>query len=461
MTMKTARLETIELPDFGMPSSMPVLPDELYASRTERARARAAERGYDSLVVYADREHSANLAYLTGFDPRFEEAVLILGSAGEPLALVGNECQGLARAAPLPMRVELFQDLSLPGQPRDRSRPLAEILASEGIAPGARVGVAGWKPFADRSWLEVPAYLADALRAAVGPGGLVENANDLFVDASSGLRAVNEVEQLAAFEYAACQTSEGVKRLLHGLRPGMTEHEAARLFGWSGDPLSCHFMLSSGVRASMGMLSPSDRVIERGDRFTTAFGIWGALDCRAGFVVEDAAELPAGIADYVERLVAPYFLAIAEWLEALHVGQTGGALQAIVDRHLGDPFFGIFLNPGHLLGLDEWVNSPIARGSTIELRSGMALQVDVIPATGTDYFTTNIEGGLAIADAALRDDIEARFPEAWGRIQARRRFMREALGIDLHPDVLPFSNLPAFLPPFLLRPDRAMTVRLS
>jgi hypothetical protein len=36
--------------------------------------------------------------------------------------------------------------------------------------------------------------------------------------------------------------------------------------------------------------------------------------------------------------------------------------------------------------------------------------------------------------------------------------MAEALGIPLHPDVLPFSNLPAFLPPFLLRPDRAMTL---
>ena len=36
--------------------------------------------------------------------------------------------------------------------------------------------------------------------------------------------------------------------------------------------------------------------------------------------------------------------------------------------------------------------------------------------------------------------------------------MREALGIDLHPDVLPFSNMPALLPPFLLRSDRAMTL---
>jgi hypothetical protein len=35
--------------------------------------------------------------------------------------------------------------------------------------------------------------------------------------------------------------------------------------------------------------------------------------------------------------------------------------------------------------------------------------------------------------------------------------MADALGIELHPDVLPFSNLPAYLPPFLLGPDRAMT----
>jgi hypothetical protein len=36
--------------------------------------------------------------------------------------------------------------------------------------------------------------------------------------------------------------------------------------------------------------------------------------------------------------------------------------------------------------------------------------------------------------------------------------MNGALGISLHADVLPFSNLAAHLPPFLLRPDRAMTL---
>ena len=168
---------------------------------------------------------------------------------------------------------------------------------------------------------------------------------------------------------------------------------------------------------------------------------------------------PTPIGDYVERLVGPYFEAVAEWYGALRIGQTGGALQEIIDRRLGDPFFGIFLNPGHQIHLDEWVNSPIAPGSTIELRSGMALQVDIIPATGTDHFTTNIEDGIALADDGLRaTPSQPRYPAAWARIQARRRFMDEALGIALHPDVLPFSNIPAYLPPFLLRPDHAMTL---
>jgi len=251
---------------------------------------------------------------------------------------------------------------------------------------------------------------------------------------------------------------QGVRTLLNELKPGMTEHEAVRLLGWNGWPLSCHLMLTAGPRARFGLLSPSDRVVGRGDPFTTAFGIWGALTCRAGFVVEGADELPETIRDYVERLVSPYFAAIAAWYGALHIGQTGGALQAIVDEHLGDPFFGIFLNPGHQLHLDEWVNSPISPGSTVELRSGMCLQVDVIPATGTDYFTTNIEDGVALADASLRAAFAERFPAAWERIIRRREFMAASLGIELHPDVLPLSNLPAVLAPFLLRPDRAMAM---
>ncbi len=455
--MTGAQLADVVLPEFSPPDEAPDLPRSVYRDRLDRFRMRGEEQGFDHLIVYADREHAANLAYLTGFDPRFEEAMLIVGDESEPVILVGNECYAMAGAAPVEMRRSLFQDFSLPGQPRDRSRPLTDILTDEGIREGDRVGLIGWKDYADPRMMEVPAFVVDELRR-ITHGGSVRNAAHLLIGAADGLRVINEVEQLAVFEHAACRTSQGVRRLLHELRPGIRESDAVALLGWNGMPLSCHLMLSSGERASLGLLSPSERCIERGDPFTVAFGVWGALNCRAGFVVEDAGEL-GDVEDYVERLVGPYFEAVAEWYGALHVGQTGGALAEIIARRLGDPFFGISLNPGHQIHLDEWVNSPIARGSDIELRSGMALQVDIIPATGTPYFTTNIEDGVALADETLRAEFAAKYPAAWDRIQVRRRFMDETLGIDLHPDVLPFSNIPAWLPPFLLRPDRAMTLR--
>ena len=456
--LPTARLSEIALPDFGMPAVEPTLPPSIFVERLERLRAAMDARGYGHVVVWGDREHSANIAYLTGFDPRFEETVLIVGTSGDPALLLGNECYGVGENAPLPVRPVRFQDLSLPGQSRDRSQPLPEIIGDEGIGPGSRVGVIGWKTYSNRATTDAPAYLIDELRLATGASGLVENATDILINAADGLRVVNEVEQLAAFEWAACQTSHGVRNVLVGLQPGMSEREAVRLLEWNGAPLSCHLMLTAGPRARYGLLSPGDRRIERGDPFTVAFGIWGALNCRAGFVVEDASELPDGAADYVDRLVAPYFEAVAEWYGALRIGQVGGELQAIVDRHLGDDFFGISLNPGHQLHLDEWVNSPVFPDSTVELRSGMALQCDIIPATGTSYFTTNIEDGVALADEALRSAFADRYPDAWARVQARRRFMIDTLGIDLHPDVLPFSNLAAHLSPFLLRPDQAMSI---
>lgn len=57
-----------------------------------------------------------------------------------------------------------------------------------------------------------------------------------------------------------------------------------------------------------------------------------------------------------------------------------------------------------------------------------------------------------------RETFRTQYPAAWERIQARRRFMEDPLGIALHPAVLPFSNIPAYLASFLLRAERAMTV---
>jgi Xaa-Pro aminopeptidase len=463
--MAKARLAEIRLPGFGVSAEQPQIAAETYRDRLSLLRRRVAAAGLDALVIYADREHCANLAWLTGFDPRFEEALLVLAPRRAPVLLTGPENQAMASAAPLATDVRLYRPFGLMGQERAGTPPLADLLAGAGIARGLTVGVAGWKYFGPlesrdpRSWLEIPSFIADTLRKLAGRSGRVVNAGAILMDPGRGLRATTCIDELARFEFAACHVSEGVKRVVLGARPGMTEFEAARFLQPIGLPLSCHAMFSSGERAWQGLPGPSSKKMARGEAVTTAYGVQGALSCRNGWLAEGPDDLPPDVRDYVERLVAPYFEAVAAWLSALAIGVSGGDLYEAVMARLGDPFFGVSLNPGHLIHVDEWMHSPIAKGSRVKMRSGMALQVDVIPATGGPWFTTNMEDGVALLDERGRAALAEKYPAAWSRISDRRAFMAEALGIVLKPEVLPFSNLASYLPPFWLSPGLAMTLR--
>jgi len=464
MPVRSVSLKSMTLPEFGEPTVQPKLPLGLYQQRIEALLALGKAAGIDAFAVYGDREHAANVAFLSGYDPRFEETLLVILPGRTPSLLIGNEGWGYAEIVGGPYERVLYQTFSLPAQPRDRSPALADILADCGLKSGQTIGAIGWKPFGEgdhgfgAAALDLPSFVADTLRGIAGASGKVVNAANLLMNPADGLRTINTVDQLAAFEFAATFTSQGVRNVVEKVEPGMTELQAARLIGMNGLPHSAHPMLTSGKRAFYGLPSPSLDVIERGNPITCAYGVHGALNCRAGFLVESAAELPEAIRDYVEKLAAPYFSAVVDWYETIGIGVSGGALWKAVHDRIGDPFFGVGLNPGHLIHLDEWMHSPVFAGSTIPMRSGMAMQVDVIPATGTPYYTINIEDGIALGDEALREEFAARYPEAWRCIAARRAFMIETLGIRIKPEVLPFSNLAAFLPPFWLARGQAFAV---
>ena len=457
-------LSKVALPDFGAPTQQPLLSPEIHKLRIEKLRKLMVSNKMDAVVIYGDREHSANIAYLCGYDPRFEESILIVGKEGIPALLVGNEGWGYCELAPLPVKRILFQTLSLLGQDRSKSKSLEMIFTEEGISKDFQIGVAGWKYFSTEEFtnpntqFEVPSYIIDVLRKIAGYGH-VTNVNSYFMNPENGLRIINEAEQLVQFEFASCFTSTALKNVLFGMKPGMTELEAATLMNTNGMPLGAHTMLSSGFRATYGLPSPSMNKLKVGDRFTMAYSLMGALNARAGWLVHDETELSDGIRDYLQKLAIPYFRAIVKWYEHIGIGVAGGELYNIIHKEIGDPFFGVGLNPGHYIHLDEWVHSPIFKGSTIKLKSGMALQVDVIPATGSDYHTINIEDGIILADQLLRTELEQKFPEAWKRIQARRKFMRDVIGIELKQEVLPLSNIPAYLPPYMLSPDCVLIVK--
>jgi hypothetical protein len=238
--------------------------------------------------------------------------------------------------------------------------------------------------------------------------------------------------------------------------PGVSEREAYSAVGWAGEPLSYHPVFASGEDVAVGLRSPSSRRLELGDAAVTALGLWGGNCARGGVIAASTADLTSASAGYLERLIVPYWRAVAAWYESLGVGVPGAEVSDAVTGLLAGEEFEPSLNPGHLVHYEEWMDTPIRAGSQDPIASGMVLQCDIIPTGIRVGWTTNCEDTVAIADASLRAEIEARHPELWSRIRARQDYVRNELGVSLRDEVLPLSCTNAYLRPFWLAPTLAV-----
>jgi hypothetical protein len=449
-------LRTVEIPEFGIPHVRPQIPAEVYSARADAAYQRA---GATWLVVYADREHLANMAFLSGFEPRFEEALLILGPENRRIVVVGNESISYVPVAGLPgLEVVLCQTFSLMGQTRAEKPNLVNVLTEIALFKGDTIALVGWKYLGPDEWtgalptFQAPAFIVDTLRAVAGDPAAVSDATSVLMHPQDGLRSVVDVHQLAAIEWGAARSSAAVWRIVSGTRAGDDEFLAASRMGYAGEELSCHVMLASASPSSpvIGLRSPNGRRIVRGDGITTAVGYWGGLSSRAGLLAEHDEGFLA--------IAKAYFRGLVAWYGAVDIGVSGGEIFDRTVDTLREGGLDSALNPGHLIGHDEWSHTPMRPGSKETIRSGMPLQVDIIPTPMPDNWALNNEDSVIIADEALRGELETLYPELHARITARRAFMRDQLGVDLKPAILPTSNIPLCLPPFWLASDKLLTL---
>ena len=456
MMIKEVRIDN--LPALAPIKHIPRITKDDYEKRIGSLLRLMSERDFTHLVVYGDREHFSNLHFLTGYDPRFEESVLILGKDQEPVLLVGNEGFDYSRITPLKIKRELFQTFSLPGQPRNKSKSLDEILKSAGIMNKGKVGLIGWKYFTPietgtpSQWIDLPHYLVAAVQS-IAVEGQVENATDLMIHPGYGLRVRLDAKELVLQEVASARMAAKVADVIRGLRPGISEAEAAANLLLGGEPLCMHPIVSFGAEnVLLGLASPSrDRRLENGDVMTIGAGYWRSLTARTGLYVQGRKGIPASLDGIVQKFYMPYFRALATWYESLSIGASGGNIFAEFKSAFGGDLakYGVGLNPGHLIHTDEWTNSIFFEGSPHLLSSGMAVQCDIIAFPGPPYVGVHVEDGLIVADTSLRAEIQEIAPDCWGRICVRRRFMRDVLGLNLAEEILPVSDLQAMLFPYL------------
>jgi Xaa-Pro aminopeptidase len=455
------RLQRLDWPDNGSPDLPPRFSLAEAEARLAAVRAATTAAGYAALVIYGDREHAANLHWLTGFDPRFEEAVMVV-TEGDALLIAGNECLAYTVISPLVqagmVRTGLCASLSLPSQPRG-SRRLWEWLDAM-IPAGSKVGAVGWKwygadelpPGADPLLaLDIPAFLADPLRQRAG---CVENATALFMHPGHGLRARSTVDDVARLEFSNHMAASALKRMVFSFQEGMTDFAAVEAARIGGLPLGCHVTFAMGE--TPGLSGPIGDRIVKGKPAGFNIAHWGSNICRAGWMARGPEDLPASADGYLEEFVFPYTRAMSAWCALMRPGVTGGTVWAMIDDRLPERF-GITLNPGHLIGLDEWMSSPIMPGSEIALASGMAMQMDVIPAH-PEWGSTRMEDGYVIADAALREELARAHPNVARRCAARAEFMRRVIGMEVPDSLLPLADTCGIIAPWLLDPAQVVVL---
>lgn len=220
---------------------------------------------------------------------------------------------------------------------------------------------------------------------------------------------------------------------------------------YAGEPLTCYVMYTSGKGPIFGLQSPSSKIVERGDGIFSAIGYRGGLSARGGLADDDNAA-------FLTEWAIPYYRGIAAWYKTAAIGVTGGKVYEHVIEELQKGGLRPALNPGHSIAADEWVHSFFSPGNEMRVASGMAIQCDIIPAPMKDGIVLNCEDSVIFADEALRNELKTKYPEVWGRMEAKQKFMREELGLPIGDDMLPISTAPAYYTPLFLSPNRALTL---
>ena len=451
---------SIHVPQVEIEATPVILRDETMQLRKAKTLLNMKAQGYDALVIYADLEHGGNFEYLTGFLPRFEEALLVLHRDGRAYMVLGNENLNKAQKARLACTPVHMPHFSLPNQPMDTTKTIQEILCETGIKDAQSIGLVGWKNFTntvdDATCLsDIPTFITQGL-ASVACKATFKNATSIFIG-EDGVRTTNTANEFAHYEYGACIAGTGILKAIDALEVGKKETEIATLLDVDGQMHSVVTIMASGPRFEKANMYPSANTIKRQDPISITTGYKGGLQSRAGFAIASEDELPNGQEDYVQRVAIPYFNAVVTWLKTIRIGMKGHELYDEIQRVYPKETYGWSLNPGHLCADEEWLSSPIYPQSQEILKSGMLFQIDIIPSI-QGYAGISCESGILLADEALRHDIETQYPDVWKRIINRRTFMKEELGIVLSEEILPTSIATALCRPCLLDKTSALKV---
>lgn len=229
----------------------PRFSDGEFANRYALVRDAMRAEDLEALVVYGNWSSYNEVQYFSNF-PVAWEGVVIFPLEGEPVLLVN-----FYNHQPNARRVSFIEDVRWIGP--DLGRTVADDLRQRGVR--GKVGIAG----------QIPLQRYQNVRAALEPSEVVD-----FTQRIIDLRLVKSDEELAFIRRGAELTDKTMEALEHEARPGLVEHDLARIvqsaYLGEGGRNVIHFMGTTPMSAPtvpVPAQHQSMRRIEAGDVLLT------------------------------------------------------------------------------------------------------------------------------------------------------------------------------------------------
>ena len=350
-----------------------------------RIREELLNRGLDAVLVTDEK----NQRYAAGF-PFTDGAVLV----GREKAFLLTDSRSIEAAGQQAEEgeVRLF----------DKERPLSELLKQAVAETGAQKIAAEDQKLSHAGFLDWEKKL----------GLRLEFAGDFF----ESLRAVKTGEEIDSMIRAQRISEQALEELLHILRPGMTEREAAaelvyRMLRHGSEGNSFDPIVVTGSKTSMPHGVPGDKVIQAGDFVTMDFGC-----LKDGYCSDMTRTVAVGSAtDEMKNVYDIVLKAQLAGIAAARAGVLGKDIDAASRRVITDAGYGEYFGHGfgHCLGLDIHEppfagprgDKPLPAGSVSSAEPGIYLpgrfgvrieDVMIIRETGAEVITRAPKNELII-----------------------------------------------------------------
>jgi Xaa-Pro aminopeptidase len=325
---------------------------EPHLDRIRRAEEEAASREVDALVV----SPSADLAYLTGYDPMPlpRPTLLVLRPSRDPVMLVPELERALAAASPVGEHLELVSW-------RDGSDPYE--AAADLLAGATRIAVA------DRLWAT---HLLGLQREL--PDAAFSRASSVL----SHLRALKDEHELGALRRAGRAADETFRQVVSMSFQGRSEedvaHDLAELLVRNGHARADFTIVASGPNAASPHHEPGDRTILPRDAVVMDFG--GVL---AGYFSDTTrtvvvADPPEGF----EQAYAAVHEAQAAAVDAVRPGSEAQEIDRVARTIIEAAGYGerFIHRTGHGIGLELHEPPYMVEGDLTVLEPGMTFSVE-------------------------------------------------------------------------------------